>query len=389
MTTPSRLPSSHLQATLYPVVSHRSLDGPVCITILVSARHCKALNYCISQRLPRDTTVMVRTLPWLVTSNSTSNSSSSANQSLQDRPKTPKTHDRLFNSSPPLMFSPTKDEMLKKDEAWIMVEDELLSTAQTFTRSLHIKEDRRRRSLARRRTADTLNIINRPTDPRAKMSSELRMKKSYEIQGTRTQEGLNSLEHRSTKRRKVTADSDSDSDVPIGDRNLAGLMQGSRQQRTERKPLDGFVGPVQTNTRATRGHDSQMSSRSKPAPATEGTKIKTKKPVQKLTSIRPYQSPPSTPDHHSPDPYKARRRPSPARSLAHLKIEKAMEFPELGIKHRTEKRDKGLTPDDSDLEDRPKPRLIRRTLGKKKVSTAASTPIPAKLDLDEIPFFDV
>lgn len=330
---------------------------------------------------------MTRTLPWLATSDSTSKAGTFPKESRSERPKTPKTHDIPFNSSPPPVFSPTKDTMHKKDEAWIMVEDELLSTAQTFTRSLHINEDRKRRSLAQRRAAETLNKIDRPIDPRAKMSSELRMKKSHEIQEARTQKGMNDIEDRSAKRRRVTNDSDSDSDVPIGDRNLAGLMQGSREQRIERKPLDSFVGSLQTNTRAATGHNSQLSPKAMLKPAPE--RQMTKKPVQKETSTRPYESPPSTPDRSSFQSHKSRRHASPVRLPEQSKPPRAKDPPKLEARPErgAEIRDKALTPDDSD-EDRPKTRVVRRTLGKKKVDTAG-TPTPAKLDLDEIPFFDV
>ena len=152
--------------------------------------------------------------------------------------------------------------MTDADKAWIMVEDELLATAGIFTRSLHIAEYKRLKSLAARKNENTLNSIKRPVDTRTQMSIQTRVQKAQELQAAKQAKGFKSIQQPGSKRRERhdAESSDEDSDTPIGDRNLAGLMQGTDAQKMRgTKKLDDLIGTYQANTRAAAGHQSQNS----------------------------------------------------------------------------------------------------------------------------------
>ncbi|CCX07353.1 Similar to hypothetical protein [Tuber melanosporum Mel28]; acc. no. XP_002841066 [Pyronema omphalodes CBS 100304] len=113
---------------------------------------------------------MPRTLPWLQTTSSASNATSKPT-----KPANPsKTTDEISSASKPskkrqTTLKPAPDEdfstiglMLPTDSHWIMVEDEFLSTAQLFTRSLHRLEYQRLQLEATSRNASKISHIQRP-----------------------------------------------------------------------------------------------------------------------------------------------------------------------------------------------------------------------------------
>lgn len=117
------------------------------------------------------------------------------------------------------------------DNAWIMVEDEFLSTAQTFTQHLHHAEYKRLQDeSAKRSTKDIL----RPIDWRTPVIRELLIKDK--------RRGAELKRSSTLKKAGLAANlDDEDEDIDIADRNLAELMLGKQRAR------DSMPKPVLTN----------------------------------------------------------------------------------------------------------------------------------------------
>ncbi|OCK86445.1 hypothetical protein K432DRAFT_430983 [Lepidopterella palustris CBS 459.81] len=120
--------------------------------------------------------------------------------------------DRAFSSSPmtsspeppppPTLFM---KEGIDNDDAWMMVEDEFLQTANLFTRHLHRAEYKRIRQ-----THASRNPISRPTVPNAKVSVETKMRMRAEVNAKVQKQALQSL-----TRSKARADAPDSSTPPL------------------------------------------------------------------------------------------------------------------------------------------------------------------------------
>ena len=100
---------------------------------------------------------------------------------------------RAASSSPPPSQPPEQSPLrpgLNGDDIYIMVEDEFLATAQTFTRHLHHAEYQRLKRLAKERNGRDVPKVSRPTDGTTAMREELRKKKQAEEVGARTKKGV-------------------------------------------------------------------------------------------------------------------------------------------------------------------------------------------------------
>jgi hypothetical protein len=110
---------------------------------------------------------------------------------------------------------------LDGDDAWVMVEDEFLSTAKLFTQHLHHAQYQQLKKLIRAKNASTVTSILRPTDGKTVMSLQTKKKVEGAAQRRQNERTI----------RNINGD-DSDSDVDsldeedpwLRDPRLAGLM---------------------------------------------------------------------------------------------------------------------------------------------------------------------
>ncbi|KAG0132558.1 hypothetical protein HOY82DRAFT_643573, partial [Tuber indicum] len=127
---------------------------------------------------------MPRALPWALNRPPTSASSSSKPST---KPPPPKTKPKHNPSTPPPHRNAPKREgsaldeaiieyMTPQDDIYIMVEDELLTTAQLYTRSLHRAEYSRLQAAAALKNAHRIKDIQRPVDGVTRMSREAIMR---------------------------------------------------------------------------------------------------------------------------------------------------------------------------------------------------------------------
>jgi hypothetical protein len=166
------------------------------------------------------------------------------------RPATPerkskKRSNRTPSTSPPP--APPDVEYMREgytaDDIYLMVEDEFLSTAKTYTQHIHHAEYIRLKKLAKSRGTGMLNAIARPTDGRTKQSNALRMKLEAEEKDRKIKNGMKKL-----------GDGGDDQSSEAGDEymydpQLAGLMTRDNPIRKELSDLS----KVKSNTRAAAG----------------------------------------------------------------------------------------------------------------------------------------
>lgn len=127
------------------------------------------------------------------------------------------------------------------DDGWVMVEDEFVSTAQTFTQHIHHAEYVRLKKLAKSRGAGTLQAIARPTDGRTEQSTSTKLRIEAERRAGKVKEGMKAL--------VGPEESDDEEDTYMQDPQLAGLMTGSQRAGQE---LTG-IAKARANTRAAAG----------------------------------------------------------------------------------------------------------------------------------------
>lgn len=161
------------------------------------------------------------------------------------RPQTPKKRERKPAARTPSTSPPPAppdveymQEGFEADDIFMMVEDEFLSTAKTFTQHLHHAEYVRFKKLAKSRGADVLNAIQRPVDGKTAQSNGLRM----QLEGNEKRQKI----------REAMSDGDEgsgDEDAYMRDPMLAGLMAG---EKTVKRDLSGLTNKI-TNTRAAAG----------------------------------------------------------------------------------------------------------------------------------------
>ncbi|KAI9821695.1 MAG: hypothetical protein M1827_002276 [Pycnora praestabilis] len=169
-------------------------------------------------------------------------------------PRTPST------SPPP---DPPKEEFmlegLDQDDIYVMVEDEFLGIAKTFTQHLHHAEYVRLKNMAKSQNASTINKISRPVDSRTLMREDLKRqkvaKKKSQLQ-KRTVQGM-MAKAGNTEQDGDDSDSeeDKDDDPWIGT-TLQGLMTSPRKSQTSLSRLS----TVKSSTRAAAGYRKAHSS---------------------------------------------------------------------------------------------------------------------------------
>ena len=214
---------------------------------------------------------MPRTLPWLadaakekVNKKTTASSSpapkrkhdSTDDEALVDddlnliKPATPerkpkKRANRTPSTSPPP--APPDVEYMREgynaDDIYLMVEDEFLSIAKTYTQHIHHAEYVRLKKLARSRGTGTLNAIARTTDGRTKQSTALRMKIEAEEKDRKIKKGIRKLGDGDED------ESDEAEDEYMYDPQLAGLMTRDNPIRKELS----YLSKAKSNTRAAAG----------------------------------------------------------------------------------------------------------------------------------------
>ena len=135
---------------------------------------------------------------------------------------------------------------LDKDDIYVMVEDEFLSTAKTFTRHLHHAEYRRLKAVARLRNASVSNGLSRPVDGTTMMSLELRKRKERETILGKQRAILKSGNNAGSDREMEDS---RDEDLWKGT-NLSSLMSPSKWQNKALLGLDG----LSSSTRAAAGY---------------------------------------------------------------------------------------------------------------------------------------
>jgi hypothetical protein len=159
---------------------------------------------------------------------------------------------RHNSSSPPP--SPPKQELMKggmdADDGWVMVEDELLSTAKLFTQHLHHAEYQRLKKIARSQNASTIQNISRPVDNTTVISMESKKKMEAIIQRRQGQNAMTNILGRGSLGGRNDPDPDSEEDDPwMRDPRLAGLM-AHRENSAQLATITG----VKSKTRASEGY---------------------------------------------------------------------------------------------------------------------------------------
>jgi hypothetical protein len=157
---------------------------------------------------------------------------------------------RHNSSSPPP--SPPKQEFMKDglaaDDIWVMVEDELLSTAKLFTQHLHHAEYQRLKKIARSQNASAIQNISRPVDNRTELRTESRKKMEGDAQRWQGQNAITNIVGRNIPGGRNDPDSEED-DPWMRDPRLAGLMT----YRESSLQLAAITG-VKPKTRASEGY---------------------------------------------------------------------------------------------------------------------------------------
>lgn len=141
---------------------------------------------------------------------------------------------------------------LDNDDIYIMVEDELLSVAQSFTQHLHHAEYVRLKNLAKSQNASAIKDISSPTDSRVKMREELKKKKVAEARATKQSAILDALGAKEGTDKLADMDSELDDDTdnePWTGTSLQGLMTGSRRSKQSLTNITG----AKSGTRAAAG----------------------------------------------------------------------------------------------------------------------------------------
>lgn len=147
---------------------------------------------------------------------------------------------RTPSSSPPP--PPPKRELMREgldgDDIWIMVEDEFLETAATFTRHLHQAEYKRLKNLAKIQNASAINQISRLT-PSDRLSTAAKVRDKSALVSLKAKSALQSFED----------DEASEEEPWSRDTHLAALMSGPEKPSHRLARITG----VTSNTRAAAG----------------------------------------------------------------------------------------------------------------------------------------
>ncbi|MCJ1351173.1 MAG: hypothetical protein MMC33_001155 [Icmadophila ericetorum] len=145
---------------------------------------------------------------------------------------------------------------LENDDIYIMVEDEFLATAQTFTAHLHHAEYIRLKNLTKSQNALTVSTIFRPVDGTTFMRDELKKRKQAEACSKKVMEGLAEIKD---KRPRIDSDEEDEEAEAANDKDpwagtaIEGLMKTSPAKNNI--SLTGIQG-VKSTTRAAAGYKS-------------------------------------------------------------------------------------------------------------------------------------
>lgn len=148
-------------------------------------------------------------------------------------------------------------EGLDRDDIYIMVEDEFLAIARTFTQHLHHAEYMRLKALAKNRNASADAAISRPVDSITAMRAETKKRKEAEAREARNKATLDQLKNPAVDAQRQNSESDL-SDLDVEGRYgghwkgtaLHGLMStGPRKNQTSLTGLQN----VKSSTRAAAG----------------------------------------------------------------------------------------------------------------------------------------
>ncbi|KAA8908839.1 hypothetical protein FN846DRAFT_944391 [Sphaerosporella brunnea] len=206
-----------------------------------------------------------RTIPWLKNDGSaTKTTTKSKTKTAPIKPST----DVLPSPTPKHQRTPPKpatDEddplsnieyMNSDDDQWIMVEDEFLSTAQVFTRSLHRKEYQRLQLAAASKNASQIKNIQRPVTGTSAMSRETLHKREIAAKKQLQEAQLSAASKNASEDNDSSDDEDPQSEWARSELRI--LMRGNMNSQAS---LISLIPHKHIATRAAAGYtDSQVSS---------------------------------------------------------------------------------------------------------------------------------
>lgn len=143
-------------------------------------------------------------------------------------------------------------EGLDGDDIYIMVEDEFLAIAQSFTRHLHYAEYVRRTKQAQIDNATKINDLARPTDKKTAMRAETKKKKDAESMSERHKLALEKMKGSPSERRPPVDSEEEDTRVEEDEEDdpwLGTSLQGLMTNTIKSQSLVGLQG-IQSTTKA-------------------------------------------------------------------------------------------------------------------------------------------
>src|SRR5690554_487936 len=133
-------------------------------TALNNKDHVRILTVCNIEEPRCPTVTMPRSLPWLNANGAPTKPTRTTTTTRTPAPKRARTTAPARTKSTPSSDAPPPIEyMHPSDDEWVMVEDEFLSTANLFTRSIHQAEYARMQEAASRANARQITNISRST----------------------------------------------------------------------------------------------------------------------------------------------------------------------------------------------------------------------------------
>ncbi|OJD26381.1 hypothetical protein ACJ73_02248 [Blastomyces percursus] len=245
---------------------------------------------------------MPRTLPWQVDQKPRKSTTPTASSSKRQSRLTSSTATGLGNvqtpsrgrprivrtpsTSPPCEVPPVEfmKEGLDNDDQYIMVEDEFLATAQSFTRHLHHAEYVRKKNETKTKNARAIQALVRPTGGNCNLSAESRRNMQSEENSARHEVALSELKRiagrppvdSEVEDEGIDSEEDKDDDPWVGT-SLQNLMT----HQTKHQSLVGLHG-IKSTTRAALGFSkapvglpggSRRRSQDEHSPSTRGAEI--------------------------------------------------------------------------------------------------------------------
>ncbi|KLJ09624.1 hypothetical protein EMPG_14950 [Blastomyces silverae] len=196
---------------------------------------------------------MPRTLPWQVDEKPRKSTTPTASSSKRQSRSTSSTATGLGNVPTPTRGPPQIG--LDNDDQYIMVEDEFLATAQSFTRHLHHAEYVRKKNETKVKNAKAIKALVRPTGVKSNLSAESRKNMESEENSARHKAALSELKRMAgrppvdseVEDEGIDSEEDKDDDPWVGT-SLQNLMT----YQTKHQSLVGLHG-IRSTTRAALG----------------------------------------------------------------------------------------------------------------------------------------